>query len=187
MDHGKKVPKVMWKNLPRLHTRDPAQFFHLRPNLRARQASAASCNKNLSAPDPRLPAVRLQLFYQLRRQQDRAELSFVLDCNLPLRQALRGDEAQLRNAYACGRDGLNSARQTIVALCLRRPHKALKFRLCQVFLLGSIGAPLGFDLADLPVSMPEIRKKRIHRRNLPVDGGRGTRQRCLPLDHQLFG
>ena len=187
---GEQVPQVVGKDLGGLHPGPGAQRLHLRPDLPAGKAAAASGEKDLAGGGLLLPGVLQQLPAQLAGQQDGADLALQADHGPACQGGFHREIADLADPDAGGADGLQQQGQPLPAQGAGGAQQAVVLLPGQVPAVIPEQPPLDAQRADPQLRPAQKGEEAVQCRQLGVDGGRGLsagQQGGLPGSRRILG
>ena len=168
---GEQVPQVVGEHLG---GRDPSQLadrFHLCTDLLSGQPCTVSGEKDLAGSGFLFFGVFQELFSQLARQQDGADLAFERDLGPALACGLDRDILHLGDADAGGADGFHEQGKALLTLGVGGLDQTDILVLCQLPVRAAEQTALeleGIDAAGMPTH--EV-KEAVERHQHGIDGG----------------
>ena len=176
------MPQVVGEHLG---GRDPSQLadrFHLCPDLLSGQPCTVSGEKDLAGSGFLFFGVFQQLFAQLARQQDGADLAFERDLGPALACGLDRDILHLGDADAGGADGFHEQGKAFLTLGVGGLDQTDIFFFCQLPVRAAEEAALEFQSIDPAVLPAQKDEKPVERDQHGIDRS----GRVVPLLQRLL-
>lgn len=168
---GKKMAQVVRKDFAWRDACFFCEVFHFGPHLVAGHGFSVCVEKDLSVGDFFQSGVVGELFAELGRDEDGADLSFEMDIGAAARDGFGGDGGKLADADACGADGLNDEGDAPPATRTRGAQEFLIFPAAEGAIVVAEKLALHAQIAHAAVVPFAIAEITVERCEHAIDGG----------------
>ena len=168
---GKKMAQVVRKDFAWRDACFFCEVFHFGPHLVAGHGFSVCVEKDLSVGDFFQSGVVGELFAELGRDEDGADLSFEMDIGAATRNGFGGDGGKLADADACGADGLNDEGDAPPATRTRGAQEFLIFPAAEGAIVVAEKLALHAQIAHAAVVPFAIAEITVERCEHAIDGG----------------